>query len=127
MKRYFLAASLLFTTPLITLAQSQNSDSLAHELVTRYRKVCAAKMSQPGYRVQIYFGADRSKAQDIRVDFMRNFSDVPAYMVYHQPNFKIRVGDFKTRLEAQGFLKKLENLYTTAFIVTDEVKLPVIN
>jgi hypothetical protein len=45
-------------------------------------------------------------------------------MTYQQPNFKIRVGDFKTRLEALKFLKEVQGLYSTAFIVKDDVKLP---
>ena len=36
----------------------------------------------------------------------------------------IRVGDFKTRLEAMKFLKEIQSLYSAAFIVKDDVKLP---
>ena len=108
------------------LAQKSNSktDSLANELVERYKKVCAGKMSMPGYRIQIYFGSERNKAQELKADFLKNFPETTAYLVYHQPNFKVRLGDFRTRLEAVGFLNKLGDRYTTAFIVTDEVKLP---
>jgi hypothetical protein len=49
---------------------------------------------------------------------------VGAYIIYQQPNFKIRVGDFRTRLEAMKFLKELQLKYATAFIVRDDVKLP---
>lgn len=109
-------------------AQSSNSesktDSLARELVERYKKVNATKMSMTGFRIQIYFGSERAKATEIRTDFTKNFPEISSYLIYQQPYFKIRVGDFKTRIEASGFLKKLEDHYTTAFIVPDEVKLP---
>jgi hypothetical protein len=36
----------------------------------------------------------------------------------------VRVGDFKTRLEATGFLSKMQSQFEQAFIVPDEVKLP---
>lgn len=81
-------------------------------------------MSMPGYRVQIYFGNDRTKAQELRSEFLQLFPSVPAYLVYHQPNFKVRVGDFRTRLEAIGFLNKISGSYQSAFIVPDDVKLP---
>ena len=77
-----------------------------------------------GFRIQIYFGSERAKATEIRADFMKNFPEIASYLIYQQPYFKIRVGDFKTRIEASGFLKKLDDHYTTAFIVPDEVKLP---
>lgn len=107
-----------------TSTSNSKSDSLALELVERHKKANATKMSMTGFRIQIYFGSERAKATEIRADFTKNFPDIASYLIYQQPYFKIRVGDFKTRIEASGFLKKLEDHYTTAFIVPDEVKLP---
>ena len=45
-------------------------------------------------------------------------------MIYQQPNFKVRTGDFRSRIEAAGFLHKINPHFTNAFIVPDEVKLP---
>ena len=78
----------------------------------------------PGFRVQVYFGPNRTKANEIKTDFLQLFPNTGAYLVYQQPNFKIRVGDFKTRLEAMKLLKEIQTLYSAAFIVKDEVKLP---
>lgn len=106
------------------LAAQSNEDSLTRLLAERYRKIAAAKMSRPGYRIQIYFGTDRLKAQELRADFMRSFPESGAYLVYQQPNFKVRVGDFKSRIEALGFLNTLNDRYTPAFVVPDEIRLP---
>lgn len=105
-------------------AQPASEDALARSLADRYRKVSSTKMTRPGYRIQIYFGSDRVKAQEIRTEFMRTFPEQGAYLIYQQPNFKVRVGDFRTRIEAQGFLKSLYDRYVPSFIVSDEVKLP---
>lgn len=77
-----------------------------------------------GYRIQLYFGNDRNKAQEMRSEFLQLYPEVPAYLIYQQPNFKVRAGDFRTRLEAAGFLRKINLHYANAFIVPDEVKLP---
>ncbi|MBL7923162.1 MAG: SPOR domain-containing protein, partial [Bacteroidia bacterium] len=98
---------LVCISPCIASAQKLRSDSLANELVQRHKRVNAAKMSMPGFRIQVYFGTERNKAQEIRAEFLQVFPDCPAYLVYHQPNFKVRVGDFRNRLEAAGFLKKM--------------------
>lgn len=100
------------------------NDSLANQLVERHKKVNAAKMSMSGFRVQLYFGSERQKANEIRTDFLSQYPGTGAYLLYQQPYFKVRVGDFRTRLEAQAFLKKISPVYSSAFIVTDEVKLP---
>lgn len=76
-----------------------------------------------GYRVQIHFGSDREKAKEIKVKFMQKFSSSTAYEKYEQPNFKIRVGDFRTRTEAFKFLKEISPDFPSSFIVQDEVEL----
>jgi hypothetical protein len=126
-------AAILFTL-LITLlrlgaAQGQTyslktQDSLVHALANRHLAINKARRSMPGYRIQIYFGSDRTRANDIKTDFLQLFPHTGTYLVYQQPNFKIRVGDYKTRLEAMKFLKEIQPLFSGAFIVKDDVKLP---
>lgn len=99
-------------------------DSLVKVLVNRHIAISQVKRSMPGYRVQIHFSPNRTKANEVKSDFLQIYPNVGAYMVYHQPNFKIRVGDFKTRMEAIKFLKEVQPLYSTAFLVKDDVKLP---
>ncbi|MBP7244647.1 MAG: SPOR domain-containing protein [Bacteroidia bacterium] len=115
---------LMLAIPCFSQAQKLNNDSLAIILTQRHKKVNASKMTMPGYRIQIYFGNERINAQEIKSSFLQNHPKIAAYMVYHQPNFKVRVGDFRTRLEAVGFLKKIESEFKTSFIVPDDVKLP---
>ncbi|MEP7170137.1 MAG: SPOR domain-containing protein [Bacteroidota bacterium] len=104
-------------------AQS-NDDSLANLLVKKHIAINASKMTMPGYRVQIYYGSQRAKATEIRTEVLKNFPQVPAYLIYQQPNFKLRLGDFKTRMEAMKLLDEIKREYAQAFIVKDEVKLP---
>ena len=99
-------------------------DSMVKLLVNRHIAIGQAKRTMPGYRVQIHFGSNRTKANEVKADFLKLYPNVGSYLVYHQPNFKIRVGDFKTRMEAQKFLKDIQPLYSTAFLVKDDVKLP---
>ncbi len=77
-----------------------------------------------GYRVQIHFGSEREKAKDIRTRFLKSYPEISAYEVYQQPNFKIRVGDFRTKLEAQKFQRMIVSEFTSSFVVSDEIQLP---
>ena len=77
-----------------------------------------------GYRVKIHFGSDKNKAREIKGNFIAKFPDVPAYEKYDQPNFNIRVGDFRTKLEAYKFLKEVQVEFPSAFLVQDEIELP---
>jgi hypothetical protein len=60
-----------------------------------------------GYRVQIFFGSDRKAANDARTQFLQLYPNTEAYLLYQQPNFKVRVGDFRTQPEAQALFKEL--------------------
>lgn len=105
-------------------SQAQSSDSLINNLVAKHVSINEKKLSMPGYRVQIYFGAKRDKATEIKTGFNQAYPEIPAYLSYQQPNFKVRVGDCKTRLEATKILESIKGVYDVAFIVKDDVKLP---
>lgn len=72
-----------------------------------------------GFRVQIYNGNDRAKATQIKVDFMKRFPGVRTYLTYVQPQFRVKVGDFRTRAEAQKMYEQTSTLYSPCMIVPD--------
>ena len=102
------------------------SDSRLDDLVKKQKELNQQKQTIPGYRIQIYFGSNRPKANELKQDFLNRHPEAAAYLTYQQPNFKVRVGDFRTRLEAQKFLKNIEGQYATSFVVQDEIRIPAL-
>lgn len=83
-----------------------------------------------GYRVQIFQeSGNRSStsAREVMAEFSMKYPDVPVYLTWQAPNFKVRVGDFETRMEAEGFLNKIKRYYPIAWVIRDKIKYPVIN
>lgn len=76
-----------------------------------------------GYRVQIYLG-ERDQAEELRRSFLVKHPDTPAYLSYLAPNFRVRVGDLRTRLEAEKLKRSFKDGYPGAYIVTDEIEMP---
>ena len=114
---------------LIKMAENDSAliitqDSRVNELIKRQTQENLEKQSMPGYRIQIYFGGNRQKASEIKLDFANQFPDISTYLTYQQPNYKVRVGDYKSRFDAMKTLKLLEGKYPTTFVVPDDVKLP---
>ena len=99
-------------------------DARYDELVVKQKDQNLINQTIHGYRIQIYFGFNRQKASEVKLNFASKYPDMSAYLSYQQPNFKIRVGDFINRFEAQKFLKEINGLFPTSFIVPDDVKLP---
>lgn len=75
--------------------------------------------SGKGYRVQIYNGNDRAAATRIKIDFMRRFPGVRTYMTYVAPQFRVKVGDFQSRGDAQRLYSQVSSLYRPTMIVPD--------
>lgn len=76
-----------------------------------------------GFRVQIFLG-DRPQAEELRRNFLIKHPDVPAYMPYQAPNFKVRVGDCRTRLEAEKLRQSIKEEFPGAYLVPDEIEMP---
>jgi hypothetical protein len=93
-------------------------------VVNKLKEVNSKKQTMPGYRIQIYFGTQRSKANEIRALCNTHYPSLQATVSYSQPNFKVRAGDFRTRLEAQKYLRDVELNFPGAFVVPDEIRLP---
>jgi hypothetical protein len=72
-----------------------------------------------GYRVQIYNGADRSKATSVKLDFMRRFPGVRTYLTYISPAYRIKVGDFRSRGDAERMYQQVNSIYNPCMIVPD--------
>lgn len=83
----------------------------------------ASKQPLKGYRVQIFLG-DRTKAEGIRRTFLVKHPDTPAYLDYLAPNFRVRVGDQRTKLEGEKLKQALLNEYPGLYVVPCEIEMP---
>ena len=77
----------------------------------------------PGYRIQITSNNDRSKIYGIRSEVYGKFSNIKNYLEYDQPYYRLRIGDFETRLDARNYLERVIKHFPSAFIVADDIKI----
>ena len=68
------------------------------------------------YRIQIYSGLSRAAAERAASNFKFKYKGLPTEMVFQTPNYKIWVGNFRDRLEADRALLKIKKSYMNAFI-----------
>ncbi len=73
------------------------------------------------FEIQIFSGP-RSGAEKARTEFKLGFTDWPVTMSYETPNYKIRVGDFNTQLEADRALLEVKKKFKSAFILKPSKK-----
>lgn len=90
-------------------------------------KIINEKQKIYGWRVQIFFDSgnnSKSRAFSKKGLFMAKHPDVGSYMTFQSPNYKIRVGDFRTRMDAEGFKQQILGDFPDAFVVKDEINYP---
>ncbi len=78
-----------------------------------------------GYRVQFYSGSSRAEAYDAQARFLNRYPDIPAYISYREPNFQVRAGDFRTRLEATKLMQQMRPVFPVLFIISEKINPPV--
>ena len=76
---------------------------------------------ETNFKIQIYNG-NRSGAQDARAEFRKYFYGWSTSMEYETPNYKIWVGNFRTRLEADRALIQVKRKFGNAFIFKPKSK-----
>ena len=105
-------------------------DSSLNTLLEKYHHNNSQASRLEGYRIQILSvsGANsKSKARMEQLKFSQNYPNVPNYLKYQTPNFQVRIGDFRTKLEAEKQLEKIKDSYPYAFIKKDVIELPAID
>jgi len=96
-------------------------DARLEQLMYNYSKAYKRKQ-QKVFRVQIYFGSGRSgrsRAQNIKNDFETNHPGIPVVITFEEPYFKVKVGDFDKKIDAERLKMQLIEDYSQIFIVED--------
>ena len=86
-----------------------------------------------GYRTQVFSGnnqrASKDEAFNKEKEIKELFPDVPTYVSYNAPFWKLRVGDFRSHEEAYHMMRQLMAAFPKygkeMYIVREEIKIPL--
>ena len=119
---------LFFIIILITLRCSAQQgqviiiqDTSILHVLNLYQTFAKEKRQVNGYRIQLGWNSNRQELMNLKAKFIQQYPDKAAYVEYSPPQFKLRVGDFKTRYEADTFLNDVRKYFPSAFIVPDKI------
>ena len=76
-----------------------------------------------GFRIQIYVGNVRQEAEDAKSYIYQTFPDMFPYVSYTQPTYRVKVGDFMYRSDAEQYLEMIREQYSSAVILADRVEI----
>lgn len=96
----------------ITLTQ----DPKIEQLLAEKRKVNASITINNQFKIQIYNGSSE-ESKKILIQFKKENKNYDATIVFSTPIYKVWIGNFKTRIEAERNLNVLKKKYPSAIII----------
>jgi len=92
-------------------------------LVNKRSSMLTSSGQYKGFRLQVISTNDREKAFGIKSDLMNRYPEEKAYVMFQSPYFKVRIGNFIKREDANKFRKNLNKLFPQGvFVVEDAIE-----
>ena len=105
----------------IVIKDPQIDSLISKRLALSRASVSGNSVTILGFRVQIFSGLGREQAYVEQTRFKSLYPNITSYVSYTQPNYRVWLGDFRTKLEAQKFMNELKKQYTSMFIFADRI------
>jgi septal ring-binding cell division protein DamX len=105
---------LLVNSHSVSAQNSTNSSNQVKNLIAK-KRAFNSKFGF-GFRVQIFYG-DETKARSIQNKFKVNFPNVYTKLDYDQPYWKVQVGNYKTRLEADKAIVNFSENFSGLIVI----------
>ena len=100
-----------------TINQEKNFQEGIEQLLQKNQQKHYKKRGIKGFCVQIYSGESRGEAQRIKYQFMKKFNKITSVeYVRVSPNWKVRVGKCRTKLEAKKLQSIIKEVYPGSYI-----------
>jgi hypothetical protein len=80
-----------------------------------------SRRSAQGYRIQVISTNNRTKAMEAKTKIYQRFPELKAYLMYQSPFFKLKVGNFIEREDAESYLQDILQLFPTGVYVVRDV------
>lgn len=119
-RKIFLSLLVLTTLTSKMNAQDQNvsvsQDPKFEQLLNEKRKINASLTVNDSYKIQIYTGGSENAKKTLN-EFRQEFNDIDATIVFNTPNYKVWVGSFRTRIEAERNLVNIKDRYKNVLLI----------
>lgn len=89
--------------------------------VNRLSAMMTSTGQYKGFRIQVISTNSREEAFRIKAELLSRFPDQKSYTSYQSPSFKVRIGNFLRKEDAEQFRKLLNRFYPKGVYVVEDV------
>lgn len=93
-----------------------NQDPIVDQLLNEKRKINNTLSITDQYKIQVFNGTSEL-AKKTLTEFKSSNKNLDATIIFQTPNYKVWVGNFKNRMDAERNLIDIRKRYKTAFII----------
>src|SRR5690348_5653418 len=121
MKKFFYLVCSLFLVSITLYGQSTAAggdinvfkDSRLEMVIQKQIYINTVAMRNiPGFRIQVVLTNNRGKAMETKSRLMQLFPDYRTYISFEAPYFRVRIGDFRTREDAQDLQNQVSKYFS---------------
>ncbi|PSR54427.1 sporulation protein [Adhaeribacter arboris] len=109
------------TEPVITVTPTHHVNNRVLALLDTVANANKAIKYAQGYRILAYTGTERKIAMEMRRSIIDRIPEERDYLQYRQPTFRLKIGDYMNRIEAQQVLSQIKDISPNALIVSDQI------
>jgi hypothetical protein len=95
---------------------SISQDPRFEELLNEKRKINASITLSDRYKIQIFTG-DSESSKKALLEFRKNNKNIDGTIVFNTPIYKVWIGNYKTRIDAEKKLQELRKKYPNSFLI----------
>jgi hypothetical protein len=119
---YVDTAKMLTTTQSIdSIVPTRNVNEKIDAVLDSIDRFNLTKKFVDGFTIQIYSGQKRDEAMNAKQRMSVEVTDLSANLQYVQPKFRVTVGSYFNKLEAQKDLSRLKRHFSTAILVPEKI------
>lgn len=99
-------------------------ESSAHidEMVAQKKDYNKSIETFQGYKIQIYYGSEK-ECYEVKDEFSSLFPDIPTSIIFSTPQWKLQIGSYRTRLEADHAMVNIKKEYPGAIVLATEIEI----
>ncbi|UCE93072.1 MAG: SPOR domain-containing protein [Flavobacteriaceae bacterium] len=75
-----------------------------------------------GYKIQIYYGSEK-ECYEVKDEFSALFPDISTSIIFSTPQWKLQVGNYRTRLDADRAIVNIKKEYPGAIVLATEIEI----
>ncbi len=103
-----------------------NQSTAVRQALQRYVNANAQKKIS-GYRVRVFYDnapTARARSESIVRMLRGQYPSLGVYLSFESPNYKVTIGDFRSKDEALRVYNSLKSSYPTAYIIKESINYP---